>query len=283
MMLHHGDFFTERECIHEKAHNRHTVVFSKKTREKHQHRRKSKQKQRRCQQQRDNVDWVSLLHNVIQHFFPHLFDHMRELEDCRKKSAYELTEIITACIAMFIFKSGSRNEFNNQRRDGKFEKNYRRLFKLDLPHPDTVDPVMRKLPEAQLTLLKQRMICALLQSKTLHKFRFLSKWFVVAIDGSGIVSYTHKHCEQCLHKTSKNGKTTYFHAVLEAKLITPNGFAISMATEWIANPIGEYDKQDCERNAFQRLAIQLKKAFPRLPMCITADALLSLSRFFRTL
>ena len=45
----------------------------------------------------------------------------------------------------------------------------------------------------------------------------------------------------------------------EAKLITPNGFAISLASEWIANPVGESEKQDCERRAFARLAVTLKR------------------------
>jgi len=101
----------------------------------------------------------------------------------------------------------------------------------------------------------------------------------VAIDATGTGSFAHPHCEQCLHQTSKKGKTTYFHNVLEAKLLTPSGFAISIGTEWIAN-VGEYDKQDCERKAFIRLAAQLKKAYPRLPICLTADALYPYQRFF---
>jgi len=100
---------------------------------------------------------------------------MRELEDCRKKSTYELAEIITGCLAMFLFKSDSRNAFNNQCNEGNFDQNYRRLFNLDRPHPDTVDRVMRLLPEDQLTQLKQRMVKALLTAKTLHRFRFLKK------------------------------------------------------------------------------------------------------------
>jgi hypothetical protein len=35
----------------------------------------------------------------------------------------------------------------------------------------------------------------------------------------------------------------------------------------------EKKKQDCERKAFYRLADKLKKAFPRLPVCISADSL----------
>jgi hypothetical protein len=36
-------------------------------------------------------------------------------------------------------------------------------------------------------------------------------------------------------------------------------------TEWIANDDNEeYDKQDCESKAFKRMAVRLKKYFPRL-------------------
>ena len=74
------------------------------------------------------------------------------------------------------------------------------------------------------------------------------------------------------HRTAKNGKTTYFHSVLEARLVTPNGFSISIATEWIENPEGgEYDKQDCEGKGFTRLAAKLKAVYPRMPIVILAD------------
>lgn len=53
-----------------------------------------------------------------------------------------------------------------------------------------------------------------------------------------------------------------------------------MATEWIANPTGAYDKQDCERQAFARWAAQLKQQYPRLPLCLTADGLYPYQGFF---
>jgi hypothetical protein len=87
------------------------------------------------------------------------------------------------------------------------------------------------------------------------------------------MSFDEKHCDQCLHITSESGKTTYFHNVLEAKLVAPNGFSISLVTEWVENPGKEYDKQDCELKAFKRLAAKLKGLYPKLPVCITADGL----------
>ena len=247
--------------------------------ERNNARSKRKKKINRIQKSRGK-NAVYQLFMTINHFFPDLFLHMRELEDCREKSDYELAELITACIAMSMFMQGSRNALNNAAEEGEFKENYEKLFKMRIPHMDTVDNVMRRLKEDQLERLKTRMIQTLLKNKTLHKYRFMKKWHVVAIDATGVMTFDEKHCDQCLHKTSKNGKTTYFHNVLEAKLITPNGFSISLATEWIENPYGEYDKQDCEQKAFKRLAAKLKDFYPKLPVCITADGLYPNQTFF---
>ena len=93
-------------------------------------------------------------------------------------------------------------------------------------------------------------------------------------------SYTQLYKDILLkHFTTKKVKS-YFHHVLEAKLIGQNGFSISLGTEWIENPNEEFDKQDCEIKAFKRLAEKLKQDFPRLPICIVADGLYPNEPFF---
>jgi len=217
---------------------------------------------------------------TIHHFFPDLFDRLRQVEDCRQKSDYTLVELLLAAIMLFVFQQGSRNALNNKRKEKKFRKHYQRLFKLRLPHLDTVHHVLCRLPDTELEQLKHTLVKTLLEKKVLHKYRLFERWFVVAVDATGVVSFSERHCEHCLHRTSKSGKTTYFHQVLEAKLITASGLAISLATEWIVNPDGEYDKQDCERTALVRLAAQLKQQYPRLPICLTADGLYPSEGFF---
>jgi hypothetical protein len=149
-----------------------------------------------------------------------------------------------------------------------------------LPHLDTVHRVLCRLPEAELAQLKHALVKTLWEKKVLHKYRRFGRWFVVAVDATGVVSFSEPHWEHCLHRTSQTGKTTDFHNVLEAKLITATGFAISLATEWIVKPAGAYDKQDCERKAFDRLAVQLKQRYPRLPLCLTADGIYPSEGFF---
>jgi hypothetical protein len=226
----------------------------------------------------------NIVYHIIQAvytYMPDLFDRFRAIDDVRKKaSEYEQAELLTACLAMFVFKEGSRNAMNNDRDKGNFRQNYQTLFKMRLPHMDTVDVVMRRLKPSELETLKRSLVQTLLARRTLHKFRLFGHWFVVAVDATGVVSFSERHCARCLTTTSKKGKITYFHTVLEAKLICANGFSLSLETEWIENPVGTYTKQDCERTAFKRLAARLKRHFPRLPICLTADGLYPNEPFF---
>lgn len=223
---------------------------------------------------------VYMCHKTITHHFPSLFDKLREIENCRKKGTYDLAELIVACIAMFLFKEGSRNAFNNERKEKKFKNNYKKIFKMKFPHMDTVDLVMRLLNESQLERVKEELISALIKKKIFCRYKLLGKYHIVAVDGTHVINVNKGHCEHCLHRTSKNGKVTYFHNVLEAKLICSNGFCLSLATEWIENPEGDYDKQDCEQKAFVRLAKKLKNAYSRLEICVVADGLYPNNTFF---
>jgi hypothetical protein len=223
---------------------------------------------------------VFKLFQTIRQHFPDLYEKIRgEIGDCRDKPDYDIVEIIMAAVAMFLFKKGSRNATNNERAEEKFKRNYEKIFKISFPHMDTVDRVMRLLKEEQLEKLKTELVKVLIKKKVFYKFRFLGKFYLVAVDGTHVMNVNKDHCEHCLHSTSKTGKVRYFHNVLEAKLVCENGFCISLATEWIENE-EDFDKQDCEQKAFVRLAKKLKRDYPRLPLCIIADALYPNQTFF---
>jgi hypothetical protein len=192
-----------------------------------------------------------------------------------------MAEIVTGALFMFLLKEKSRNAYNNDRRDAIFAKNYYRLLKLHLPHPDAIDDVMRALSPELLEELKAALVSSLIEQKTLRPFRFLGTYYFVAVDATGTHTFNERHCEHCLTRESANGVISYFHYVLEAKLVTSSGLAISMASEFIENiPGRDFEKQDCEQKAFVRLAVKIKKHFPRLPICILADGLYPNSTVF---
>lgn len=176
---------------------------------------------------------------------------------------------------MFLLRQTSRNAINNDRKEAHFSENYYKIFGQRLPHLDTVDDYLRLLDNMELEDIKAALVAGLIEQKVFYRFKLLGKHYTVAIDATGTNSYSENdELKTRLHKTSKKGKVTYYHQVLEAKLVTPSGFSISLLSEWLTNETNSgYNKQDCEQAAIKRLAKRLKSYFPRLPICLLTDGL----------
>lgn len=140
-----------------------------------------------------------------------------------------------------------------------------------MAHPDTLQYLMSGMLYTEIASLLVRLLRKLIRTRALDRFRMLG-YRLAAIDATGHLTFKTPHCEHCL--TQKQGDVvTYYHMVLEAKLVTRIGMAFSMATEFIENPGPNPDKQDCETKAFMRLASRLKGAFPQMALCLLLDAL----------
>lgn len=214
-----------------------------------------------------------MVYVVLKRHFPDFNRMLEQIPDHRKRSTFQVAEILMAGLAMFVFKRGSRNNADMGVR-GSFEKNYRTLFGMRLPVMDTVDSFLRDLESKELEELKQCLVSGLIRKRVLDSSRYRGR-FTIAFDGTGLYSYDYEPFSGCPSKTSKNGKTTWQVYVLEAKLVCRTGFSISLATEWLRNSEDVSDKQDCELKAFHRLADRLKELYPRLPIILLADALYS--------
>ncbi len=211
---------------------------------------------------------------TLKRHFPEFEQMLSELTDFRKRPLYEVRELAMAVIVMFLHKRGSRNHADNCAAKLNYRKNIQRVFNMKLPDLDTADKLMKQLDPQELELVKQTMVSLLISRKVLRKFRILGLYYNVAIDATGVHSYDYEPYPECPFKTYKSGRKTWTAMVLEAKIVCFNGFSISIATEWIRNPADKnFDKQDCEQKAFVRLSAKIKKSFPRLPICISADGL----------
>jgi hypothetical protein len=176
-----------------------------------------------------------------------------------------------AGLSMFIFKRGSRNQAD-MGVNATFEQNYAVVFGMRIPIMDTVDIFLRKLEPKELEKLKTVLVKHLMEKKVLEKWKYGGR-YLVSVDGTGLCSYDYEPYKGCPHKTSKNGKTTWQAYALEAKLVSANGFSISLLSCWLENSENMDEKQDCELKAFCRLGKALKKAYPRLPVLLLADGL----------
>jgi len=204
--------------------------------------------------------------------FPPLFAHVTDPRN-PIKIIYPLASLAFAGVTMFLFQLKARRQIGLLLRNGPSIRKFQALFGVErFPHGDTLEATFSNLEAGQIQAIVTGMTETLIRKKVLYSYRLFGIYFIVAIDGTGTISFSHRHCPHCLTRTH-NGKTLYYHPVLEAKIVTSNGFAFSLMTEFIENPGAKATKQDCELKAFYRLAERLKIRFPRLPILLSMDGL----------
>jgi hypothetical protein len=188
-------------------------------------------------------------------------------------------------LSLFLFKLASRRQldFELDAAGTQVLDNLNRLAgtqQTTRPVNKTLDDFLRQVGSQPVADLRTQVVRSLLRQKVFDEARVLGHRLVL-LDATGHLRFHQRHCERCLVRA--NGSSTlYLHQVLEAKLLGPADVVASLGTTFIENPDQdqlladaslEQRKQDCELKAWQRLAPQLKKDFPQLPLCICGDGL----------
>ena len=186
----------------------------------------------------------------------------------------------TVLAGMFL-RRASRNRMDCDRNEGRFAESVLRLSgqgvgdwpdgeELTVPCSETCCNLLRRGGTAQIQGAITDMVAHLVRGKSLECARFRG-FVVVAVDG----------VEQEVTRRTGRADETETRFQLEAKVVAPNGLALSLMTERVKPHETENGKRDCEIRAFRRLAARLKRAFPRLPVCIVGDALYACSPVMR--
>lgn len=250
--------------------------------------------------------WACELSKTIKHYFPTLIPQLKELTDERDKRyiKYDLAVVLCIRILSSIFMLTSMRSGTVGLNNDVMIENISKLLGCDnlveIPHYTTINNCLANVKPDELQKILHKIIFRLIRSKAFLDSRINRQYWQILIDGSQLYSFKEKHCEHCLFKEhSKDGKIVsieYYHYVLEAKLVVANNIVLSICTEFVENDgtqepgaIGsikkkvseEAKKQDCERNAFYRLAKILKTAFPKLPICVTMDSLYACAPVFK--
>jgi hypothetical protein len=198
------------------------------------------------------------------------------LRDTRdpNRITYATAFLAWEALAIFLLKLGSRRQVRFELAGPEALENLNRLSgcrQETLAHGDTLNHFLGHVAPAEWEGLRRRMVRRLIRMKALDAGRLFGH-LLVAVDGTGLFHFPTRHCEHCLERTV-NGQAHYFHPVLEAKLVTPEGLALSIGSEFIENAEAGASKQDCELKAFRRLAERLHADFPQLRLCLLLDAL----------
>jgi len=221
---------------------------------------------------------------MVRRLFPDLNGALRALPDARDPAmrTYSGTALAWLAILMYVTRVGARRQIGPWLAT---EGVRRRLASLaqetvgGVPHGDTLDDYLAGVDPARTQDISPQMVRALLESRRLEAFRLLGKYYLLGADLSGHLYLGDRKSpftEGCLTQRTGDGRTLYYRPVCEAKLLTRNGLALSVGSEFVENPPG-FDPgggipQDSELPAAERLFPRVKEAFPGYAFCLLLDA-----------
>lgn len=231
---------------------------------------------------------------TVRHFFPEINDWFQALPDSRVQDAciYETRFMVWWGLLLFLLQLGSRRQLNF-RLDALGTSVLANINRLANTHQETrpvhgtLDHFLGHVRPDSFGQLRTRIVRRLARNKVLDPARLLG-CLRILLDATGLFYFAERHCEHCL--SQQHGDTTiYLHNVLEAKIVGPGDMVLSLGSEFIEN--GDADtaksrsaeviKQDCELNAFSRLAPRLHQEFPQMRLCLCVDSLYACGRFFQ--
>jgi hypothetical protein len=215
---------------------------------------------------------------------PTLLQKLSRIPDPRRPKSvkHKIVVLMIFGLLAFVFRLSSRREMNRELTGAAINHNLQKIFpELDsIPHADTLARLLEKInvnviENAHIALIKQ-----LINGKKFKKL-LINGCLPITIDGcqklfrNGLLHDSH-WLQRTVGNDDNKIEQQYVYA-MEANITLKNGLSIPLLTEYLSMEnnqlINPLSKQDCELNAFERLAARLKKHFPKLKIIVFMDAL----------
>ncbi|MGM9877982.1 MAG: transposase [Bacilli bacterium] len=258
-------------------------------------------------EKKEEINLLNELVTIMKQYFPDLINKFEGLTDTRNQSyiTYQMKVIFMVRLMGLMCEMKSMNGMTRDLNTEKAINNIAKICKVkleEIPHCDTINDVFQNINIEELEEIRKYMITKIIRSKMVNRYRIRNRYYHIIVDGTGLATSRKKYNKNCLvkNKTDKKGQKyqEYSTYVLEAKLVVGN-MVFSIGSEFVENvnihtiksfkkvlerkyklkgkvmknlSIENY-KQDCELKAFKRLAEKIKKAFPKLKIVISGDAL----------
>jgi hypothetical protein len=219
---------------------------------------------------------------VVRAVFPRLNAWLNALPDPRAQQMcrYAAAHLWWHIIATYLSRKGSRNAFDEQRQSGQAAWNMGLLCGQTAEDPrfqgqptvtcsDNAAYHASRVDADAVAQIPMLMFRDLLDRRTFDDARLFGRWYRMVVDGS-----VKEKCREGFEeggKSSTNGAR--YRYVLQLSVVGPEGTLFPLMHEEMDMHDPVADKEDCELKCFARLSTRLKKEFPKLPICLVADAL----------
>lgn len=188
-------------------------------------------------------------------------------------STISLVDALMSGLALFALKDPSLLAFDRRRND----QNMKNLFGIGLVPSDTrLREILDGVDPQLLRSLFRDVFRQLQRGKVLEQYVFHQDSYLLLLDGTEYFFSPTVHCPACLEKKDKKtDEVTYSHQMLGAVLAHPDHREVfPLCPEPIVKQDGT-TKNDCERNAAQRLLEHVRCEHPHLNLIVVEDGLAS--------
>ena len=215
---------------------------------------------------------------VLRLLLPGILAMLSTVEDYRnpKKITHTLAVIMLYGILMFLSHTSSRRAANREIGGSKAGDMMREILVgfVSTPHADTLARLLEGVDEGVLEERYEELLKVFIKS---DKFRETNPGrILVAVDGTQKFSRTYCWDKRALsHHAGDPEKERYYAYMLESVLVMENGMVLPLLTEPLENGerLDGKGKQDCEVNAFKRLAQRIEKLLGKGCVTIALDGL----------
>lgn len=184
-------------------------------------------------QKRENLVKINFFVEFIKikkHFFKAINSKLKAVKDKRHKSYVEYSADILLFTLIMKNVTGIKS-MNKMTQDFNREECIENISNAlgyenleELPHYDTINDFLKTLATEEVENIRDYMVKELFKKRCLDQYRLLDKYWLIAVDGTGIGTFHERHCKHCLKKEYKNKdtgeieKTVYFPFSIRSKV-----------------------------------------------------------------
>ena len=204
--------------------------------------------------------------------------HINAIDDNRNSALQKYTQhdVVMSAFACMYFQDPSLLQFQERLESQQQRNNLQTLFNVqNTPKESQMRDLLDSLSSESFAPVFKDFYERLRRHHHLRDYEVIPNTVMCVIDGTQYHSSKSINCKCCLHKTHRNGETTYYHSALQGAIMHPNKRqVIPVMPEAIKNGDGNV-KQDCEIKAAKRFVARLHQNHPRQQFILGGDSLMS--------
>lgn len=191
------------------------------------------------------------------------------------KSKISICDCLMSGLAIFGLKYPSLLQFEHDSQEGgPIHHNLKSLYQVQQVPCDTyLRECLDDVNSVDIRPAYKKIFAAFQRGKGLEKYEFYDGHYLVLGDGTEYYSSQKVHCDNCCRREHKDGKVTYYHQMMTAVIAHPDHATV---IPFCPEPVIKGDgmtKNDCERNASERLYRHIRREHPHLKLIVTEDGI----------